>query len=224
MSDVVTFAASSTENMSSDELVEATRRLPESEGQRASNIRLERPRRAFVLGRLLLRATVARLAGVPPDDVSIDVEPAGRPVLTGELSHYFVSIAHSGCHVLVGVAKSQIGVDVEQLRQAAPSPRLMARVCSPEELHVLEGMGDAERARAFMTVWARKEAYGKAIGRGLDFPLRSVTVGIAGTTISGGAGDWRAADVDIDPGCVAAVVVQGADWRVRLERMDGVAL
>jgi 4'-phosphopantetheinyl transferase len=224
MRDVVTIASSSTEAMSSDELDEASQRLSDPEQRRASNIRLERPRRAFVLGRLLLRSTVARIAGVPPDEIGIELEPNGRPVLTGALSQYFVSIAHSGCYVVVGVAKSQIGVDVEQLRQSAPSPRLMARVCSPDELRLLEVMIDADRAAAFMTVWARKEAYGKAIGRGLDFPLRSVTVGIGGSIISGGAGDWRVADVDVASGCAAAVVAHGPDWRVRLERMDRAAL
>jgi 4'-phosphopantetheinyl transferase len=217
MRDVVTIASSSTEAMSSDELAAAIQRITESERQRARSIRLERPRRAFVLGRLLLRSTVARIAGVRPDEVGIDLEPTGRPVLTGELSHYFVSIAHSGCHVLVGVAKRPIGLDVEQLRHAAPSRQLMARVCSPDELRVLEAMLEADRARAFMTVWTRKEAYGKAIGRGLDFTLRSVTVGVGGSIISG---DWRVADVDVEPGYAAAVVALGPDWRVQFDRVD----
>lgn len=224
MGDVVTIASSSTEAMSDDELNEASRRITESERQRARSIRLERPLRAFVVGRLLLRSTVARIAGVPPDEVGIELEPTGRPVLTDALSHYFVSIAHSGCYVVVGVAQRQIGVDVEQLRQSAPSPRLMARVCSPEELRLLEGMTDADRAAAFMTVWARKEAYGKAIGRGLGFPLRSVTVGVGESTISGGTDEWRAADVDIDPRYAAAVVAAGLDWHVRLDRVTRATL
>lgn len=219
MRDVVTLASSSTEAMSPDELDDATERLSELEQQRARNIRLERPRRAFVLGRLLLRSTVERIAGVPPEAVVIELESTGRPVLTGALSQYFVSIAHSGCHVVVGVAKRQLGVDVEQLRQSAPSPRLMARVCSPEELRLLEVMTDTDRAAAFMTVWARKEAYGKAIGRGLDFPLRSVTVGVSGSTISGGTGDWCVADVVVDSGCAAAVVAARSNWRVHLDRV-----
>lgn len=220
MRDMVTVASSSTEAMSSDELEEAIHRLPASEQKRATNIRLETPRRAFVLGRLLLRTTVARIAGVRPDDVVIDLEPNGRPVLTGALNEYFVSIAHSGRYVIVGVAKQQIGVDVEELPQSAPSLRLMARVCSPDELRLLEVMADADRAAAFMTVWARKEAYGKAIGHGLDFPLQSVTVGLTGSTISGGAADWRVADVDVDSSCAAAVVAQGREWRVQLDRVE----
>jgi phosphopantetheine--protein transferase-like protein len=220
MSDVVTIASSSTEGMSADELKEAIQRLSEPEQLRAGNIRLEPPRAAFVVGRLLLRTTVARFAEVPPEDVAIGVEPTGRPVLIGALRYYFVSIAHSGSHVVVGVAKRQIGVDVEQLRRAAPSPRLMARVCSPDELRALEVMADADRAAAFMTVWARKEAYGKAIGVGIGFGLQSVTVGVSGSTISGGTGDWHVADLEVDSECAAAVVAEGADWRPQLDRVE----
>ncbi len=220
MGDLVTVATTSTDAMSSDELDEAIQRLPEPEQLRASRIRAETPRAAFVVGRLLLRSTVARIAAVLPKYVAIELESTGRPVLTGALGGYFVSIAHSGPHVVVGFANQQIGVDVEQFRQSAPSPRLMARVCSADELRLLEKMNDDERAVAFMTVWTRKEAYGKAIGVGIGFGLRSITVGMSGSTISGGTGDWHVADVNVGQRCAGAVVAQGADWRVQVDRVD----
>lgn len=220
MSDVVTIASTSTEAMSCDELDAATRRLTEPELLRASNIRLDMPRAAFVVGRLLLRTTVARIADVRFEDVVIEVEATGRPALTGALSDYFVSIAHSGSRVVVGVANQQIGVDVEQLRQSAPSPQLMARVCSPDELRLLENMNDADRAAAFVKVWTRKEAYGKAIGVGIGFGLPSVTVGASGSNIVSGTGDWQVANLDVDPRYAAAVVAEGVDWRVQLDRVE----
>ena len=220
MSDVVTVASTSADAMSSDELDVAIQRLTEPEQLRASNIRLEMPRAAFVAGRLLLRTTVARIADVPFEDVVIETEATGRPVLTGALGEYFVSIAHSGSRVVVGVANQQIGVDVEQLRQSTPSPQLMARVCSPDELRLLENMTDADRAVAFVKVWTRKEAYGKAIGIGIGFGLPSVTVGVSGSNIVSGGGDWQVADLDVDPRYAAAVVAKGADWRVQVDRVD----
>ncbi len=223
MGGVVSLASTSIEAMSIEELDDATRRLPAAEQQRACAIGLERPRQAFVVGRLLLRSTVARIAGVRPEDVGIGLEATGRPVLIGALAGYFVSIAHSGPHVVVGVAKSQIGVDVEQLRQAAPSPQLMARVCSPDELGQLEGMTDSERAATFMTLWTRKEAYGKATGRGLDFALLRAA-GVSGPSISSDVGEWQVADIDVDPGCAAAVVVQGSGWHVQLDRVERLTL
>jgi 4'-phosphopantetheinyl transferase len=220
VSDRVTVASTSTEDMSLDELGYAIQRLTTPEQRRANDIGLERPRRSFVVGRLLLRSTVARIAGVRPEEVVIEVEPSGRPVLTGAFSHYFVSIAHSGSHVVVAVANEQIGVDVEELRQSATSPQLMARVCSPDELRLLENMNEDDRAVGFMKVWTRKEAYGKAIGIGIGFGLRSITVGVSGPTTVNGTGDWQVADLDIDSACAAAVVARGPYWRVQLDRVN----
>ncbi len=191
MRDMVTVAATSSEGMSAAELDAFIARLPEAEQLRAAGMRLDSRRRAFVLGRTLLRSAVASLAGISSDDVVVRIEPTGRPVLTGELSNYFVSIAHSGSHVVVAVARRQVGVDVERWRQSVPSPRLMARVCSPDELRALEVLNDTDRAAAFITVWARKEAYGKALGIGIGFGLQSITVGASGSTISGGAATGR---------------------------------
>jgi phosphopantetheinyl transferase len=71
-----------------------------------------------------------------------------------------------------------------------------------------------------MAVWTRKEAYGKAIGIGIGFGLRSVTVGVSGPTTVSGKGDWQVADVEVDSGCAAAVVARGPYWRLQLERVE----
>jgi len=69
-------------------------------------------------------------------------------------------------------------------------------------------------------VWSRKEAYGKALGRGIAFPMRSVTVGPHGSRILGGAGDWQVRDLELGPSYAAAVVAQGDGWEARLHRID----
>jgi 4'-phosphopantetheinyl transferase len=220
MRDVVTVAATSSDGLSAPDLDAFAKRLPEHEQDRATAMRLESRRRNFVLGRVLLRAAVARVADVRPEHVGVEIEPSGRPVLTGPLSSFFVSIAHSGSDVIVGIAKRPIGVDVEQLRHLAMFRQVAARVCSPDELRLLAEMSDTDRERAFMTVWARKEAYGKAIGRGIAFPLRTVTVGVSGSIISGASGNWHVADLDVDPRSAAAVVAHGTDWRAQLDRVE----
>jgi 4'-phosphopantetheinyl transferase len=220
MRDVVTVAATSTEGISAAELDALVDRLPEPERQRASGLHLESRRRSFVLGRVLLRTTVARRIGVRPDDVVLQIEPSGRPVLAAPLNEFSVSISHSGGFVVVGVAKRHIGVDVERLRRSVRFPQVAARVCSPRELRRIGRLEGPARERAFLTVWSRKEAYGKAIGRGIAFPMRSVTVGPGGSRVSGGEGGWRVSDLDVDPAYVAAVVAQGGGWRADLTRID----
>ena len=220
MRDVVSVAATSTEGISVAELDALVERLPEPERRRASRLHLESRRRSFVIGRVLLRTTVARRTGVRPDEVVLEIEPSGRPVLAAPLKEFSVSISHSGGFVVVGVANRHIGVDVERLRQSVRFPQVAARVCSPRELRRIGRLEGPARERAFLTVWSRKEAYGKAIGRGIAFPMRSVTVGPSGSRVSGGDGGWRVSDLDVDPAYVAAVVAQGGGWRATLTRID----
>jgi phosphopantetheinyl transferase len=211
----VRVASTSIGGMTAIELAEFTNRLPDHERARAAQLRTDAQRRSFVIGRLLLRSVVAAAGEAAPDDVTIDVESAGRPVIVGALSRFSVSIAHSGDYVVAAVAQLAVGVDVEQLPSSARHPGLVARVCSPDELRHLELMTGAERERAFMSIWARKEAYGKARGVGLDFDLRSITA--YGSPIADGDGDWQVSDLDIDEGYAAAVVAQGIGWRLQMD-------
>jgi 4'-phosphopantetheinyl transferase len=215
MSDVVTVATTSIVGMTPSELEQLTQRLPVHERDRAAQMRTDAQRRSFAVGRLLLRAVVARAGSVTPDDVTVDIEPTGRLVVVGPLSRFSVSIAHSGDYVVAAVAQRAVGVDVEQLPSSPRHPGLVARVCSPDELRQLELITGAERQRAFMAIWARKEAYGKARGVGLDFDLRSVTA--CGLRIADGDGEWQVSDLDIAAGYAAAVVARGIGWRLQLD-------
>jgi 4'-phosphopantetheinyl transferase len=224
MPGVVTVASTSVEDVGPSELADLVRRLPPVERERAARLRVEAQRARFVIGRLLARALVARFADLAPAAVELDVEEAGRPVVLGAGIPTFVSIAHSGRYVVVAVADRPVGVDVERLPSLPLHPRLAARLCSPTELERLEPLGGADRERGILAVWARKEAYGKALGVGLDFPWRSVTAGPAGSRLSGVAGTWQVVDLDVDPGYVAAVVAEGAGWRVDLEHVNRATL
>jgi phosphopantetheinyl transferase len=218
----VRVSSTSIAGLTAIELVELTHRLPQHERDRAAQLRTDAQRRSFVIGRLLLRSLVAGAAEAAPDDVRIDVESAGRPVVVGALSRFSVSIAHSGDYVVAAVAQRAVGVDVEQLPSSPRHPGLVARVCSPDELRHLEFMTGTERERAFMAIWARKEAYGKARGVGLDFDLRSITA--CRSPIADGDGEWQVSDLDIDAGYAAAVVARGVGWRLQLDDAEYNAL
>jgi 4'-phosphopantetheinyl transferase len=215
-------AVTSIDGIEAPELAALTGRLRDADAVRARTLGVEAARARFAVGRLLLQASVARATGCPPSVWRVDVEPSGRPIVLGTPRPIFVSLAHSGRYVVTAVADRPVGVDVEELRRVRPG--LAARVCSADELRSLAAMSGAERDRAFMAVWTRKEAYGKASGAGLGFALRAVTAGPAGSRVTGGTGRWRVVDLEIDPAYAAAVVGAGRRWRVDVERIDRTAL
>jgi 4'-phosphopantetheinyl transferase len=92
-----------------------------------------------------------------------------------------LSISHSRGHALVATAPAgwRIGVDLEAIRPR-DTARLAPWCCAEDEARALASCGtDAERLRAFYTLWTIKESFIKAAG--LAFPADMRAVGLAGT-------------------------------------------
>jgi 4'-phosphopantetheinyl transferase len=126
--------------------------------------------------------------------------------------------------VVAAVAWRPVGVDVEQLAHEPHSQGVLRRVCSPKELARLERLPPDQRGDAFLRVWTRKEAYGKASGLGMGFQLRDVTVGLRGSRVRGVRGRWWVTNLDLGPERVAALVVAGGRARLRLEAVEAASL
>ncbi len=91
---------------------------------------------------------------------------SGAPRLTDD--DRFVSFAHSDRLAVCALSHAgRVGVDVEPLdRRVARADDIAARCFSDGERAFLDAAPD--RDRAFLTIWTRKEALGKALGTGLN--------------------------------------------------------
>lgn len=130
-----------------------------------------------------MRELLAEVAGCRPGEVGLDRtcgcgEPHGRPVPTGGAAGWCVSASHSGPFVVVAVDRQPVGVDVELVRDEAPSRQLLQRVLAPGEEPPLGVAG-------FAALWSAKEAYLKALGTGLSTPMASVRVWGDGSVSAG---------------------------------------
>jgi 4'-phosphopantetheinyl transferase len=115
-----------------------------------------------------------------------------------------------------------VGVDVEKIRPL-DAEVVAERFFSVPEREALREVPPPCRLDAFFTCWTRKEAYVKALGAGLGYPLD----GFAVTVVPGAParmwstgpdqreiGRWSVAALEAAPGYVAAVVVEGHGWRL----------
>ena len=200
-------------------LAALAQRLPVADRERADRFRHDADRARFVFGRLLLRDLTARAVGVGVDAFRIDAEASGRPVVTGVQRAPQVSLSHSGRWVVAALGWRPVGVDVEQLSDEPQADGVLRRVCSPQELALLQRLPPNERGAAFLRVWTRKEAYGKACGVGMGFALRDITVGLSGSRVRGTRQRWWVTDLDLGPGCAAALAVRGGAW-LQLEEIE----
>ena len=131
----------------------------------------------------------------------------GKPFLEGAPVEF--NLSHSSDLALIAVARSRrVGVDVERLRSVSDLDDLAARVCTPAELTTLATLAETHRARAFLSMWTRKEALAKATGEGIGGVMRDARANAAD------ANAWTVVEVDDLPGYVACVVGEGSGWRV----------
>jgi len=84
-----------------------------------------------------------------------------------------LSLSHSKGLIACAVGEtSLLGVDIEQIRARKHLPELAAGVLHPDELAEFSRLGEDSQTRFFYAKWVAKEALGKALGCGINYPMR----------------------------------------------------
>ena len=133
----------------------------------------------YVVAHGRLRQLLAPLAGIAATAIEFTAGTDGKPALAGTAaaSGLHFNLSHSGTLGLVGWSwRREIGVDVEIWRGMRDEEALVRRYFSAHEIAAWEALPAGQRHEAFFNLWTRKEAYVKALGRGLGLPLHSFDV------------------------------------------------
>jgi 4'-phosphopantetheinyl transferase len=126
----------------------------------------------------------------------------GKPSLVSRPDiHYNLSHANGVCACVAD--RDECGIDCETVRPYRP--RVTQRVFSAEEQAVLAALPEGERDMYFFRIWTLKEAFVKAIGVGVSYPMKTVSFDLSGGAISANAGDWRFAQFIINETAVVSV-------------------
>ncbi len=121
------------------------------------------------------RAWLAEQLGVAPDDIRLDRQAEGAPVLRAPEARA-VSFSRSGTVSALAIGRDAraFGLDVEQIREMDPAASL-GMVCLPEEAAaVADVIAAAPREPRFLRLWTLKEAVLKATGRGFRADAQKV--------------------------------------------------
>lgn len=177
--------------------------LSAEERRRAGLFAFDRHRRQYIFAHGLLRFALSNVvAEVEPSDWLFTTDGYGRPFVTGPqiAKAVYFSLSHTeGCVACVISGHEAVGVDVEEVRSHDSLMEMAASVFSADEIDVLQTLPAEEFAGRFFDYWTLKEAYLKARGSGLSFPLDQfsmlVTSGEIGIRFAPGVEDdarrWR---------------------------------
>ncbi|MDA1184689.1 MAG: 4'-phosphopantetheinyl transferase superfamily protein [Acidobacteria bacterium] len=177
-SDVVHVTYRHTEALGGTALDADVSLLSVDERARLARFVFARDRRDFAASHALLRRRLSTHADLPPDAWTFEVEPGGKPHLSadhvGADPAFNLAFNLSHTHGLVACAIGRgvdIGVDVESIDRAVEGRDIATRYFSPDEIRLLDACDAVERQARFIELWTLKEAYVKAIGRGLGHSL-----------------------------------------------------
>ncbi|QKG85031.1 4'-phosphopantetheinyl transferase superfamily protein [Kroppenstedtia pulmonis] len=188
--------------------------LSPEEQRRADRFRFERDRRRYIICRSRLRFLLGQYIGCPAERVGFVYGQWGKPHLDQAGGCWF-NVAHSHERALIGVAwNREIGIDLECMRPMPDAEQLAEHFFSEKEKLAIRQT--AHREECFFQIWARKEAFIKALGKGLSQPLDQFHVlNEKGETVDRIPDPekkgtvYQIQDIDIHKGYSAALCVQG---------------
>ena len=197
--------------------------LSSDERERAERFHFERDRKRFVTARVFLRRILGTSLGVEPNRVSFEYGPFGKPALGEELkdSSLRFNVSHShGCAIFAVTHGREVGVDLEFIRPLDDLLHLADQNFSVHENTMIRSLPDQDQRRGFFDCWTRKEAFLKATGDGLSFPLDKFDVsllpgqGRRSLNLRGIPAEetaWTLISLETDPAYAAALVVKGRE-------------
>ena len=171
----------------------------------------------YIAGRGRMREILATYAALPPQALQFAYGAAGKPVLVGDGVKPQFNLSHSaGWAALAVTARHPIGIDIEAVRPI--KEEIAERFFSAGEALAIYELPGSEQTAAFFRCWTRKEAFVKAVGDGLSYPLAAFEVSIAAEdfpvvrTIDGADAAelalWRLVNLEPALGLVGAIALK----------------
>ena len=152
--------------------------LSAEERVRLHRFHFEKDQRVHLITRALVRTVLSRYVEVNPAEWVFRRNAYGRPEIEHEserIRSIRFNVSHTAGLVMLGVvAGREIGVDSESVNNRQVTVDLADQFLTEPEKEALRAMEPDEQLTRLFQYWTLKEAYVKAKGLGLSFPLKKV--------------------------------------------------
>lgn len=152
--------------------------LNDAEREKASKFRFVKDFNCSVIARGVLRILLAKYLDKNPQEIKLDFGEFGKPILK-EITGLEFNISHSSnAIVLAFTQNNKIGIDVEFTKREIEVETIAKQFFSKKEITTLAAVDYNYKQQGFYNCWTRKEAFIKALGDGLSFPLSEFSVSL----------------------------------------------
>lgn len=164
-----------TERFADPETLEICRNLlAADELEKWRKFHFERDRQLYLVAHAMVRFVLAAYLDTEPDKLRFTANRYGRPELVRKpgMADVRFNLSHArGLAALVVNCDTDCGIDVEAKRDFGDLAAMAGQVLTTAERDYLWRLQAAERDWAFLQFWTLKEAYIKAVGKGLSLAL-----------------------------------------------------
>ena len=147
--------------------------LSQDERERAHKFQFQKDREHYILRHYQLRLILSKYCGCQPHEIKFRYNSYKKPfIFMPEFKEIKFNISFSHDLMLVGLNKyKDIGIDIEKVHEIHDLETLAVNNFSSQELKALNE--NLDKTKTFFTIWTRKEAFIKATGKGMYYPLKS---------------------------------------------------
>ena len=134
---------------------------------------------SYLAGRYFMLRLLAAYTDVPPAALQISYSRLNKPYLASDSCkiefNFSDTVTPDGNIGLFALSRTHaVGVDIESLKRRTNFAPIVAKRFSAAESSYVTNSDGAIDPERFLAYWTRKEAYGKATGKGINFKMREL--------------------------------------------------
>lgn len=139
--------------------------LNSKEIERAERFHKEIDRNYFIIYRSILKIILAAYTKTSAKDVEFEYGSNKKPYLADYPWLHF-NISHSQDYAVIAVSRKNVGIDIEYMSKDFDFANIVPDIFEDKEISVIQNA--INKNAAFYTLWTRKEAFVKGVGKGID--------------------------------------------------------
>jgi 4'-phosphopantetheinyl transferase len=192
--------------------------LSAEERSLAEKFQRESLKKQYLTVRVGLRQILAAYLGQSAANLKIVKTEYGKPYLLNYPEIQF-NISHSGDTLLLAISTiGAVGIDIEQPKpQLRDFSALVKKCFAASEIIYWHTLADDKKVAEFYRFWTRKEAFVKAVGRGLAIGVQHCEIAatmpprfVSLPPEYGAVTDWQLFDLNLKTELYGAIVLENA--------------
>lgn len=147
------------------------------EQQKANDFYFNKHKASYILRKSALRLILSQYCMISPNAINFKYNYYQKPYLKINPFNLQFNMSHSHEMAILAITKKHpIGVDLECIKPMENVTDIAHQFFSPQEYSKFTLVPTNQKIKTFYTIWTRKEAFIKAIGKGLSYPLNTFEV------------------------------------------------